>query len=187
TPDPVKVPYHRYNGSRIPVTLETFNSLTYLPKHLVEAISADLTQFWGPHELDRQHPERVLCNWFRKEHSRAKFTFGFKTEGTGEVVRIKVPVTDLIYVAQRTKFGDLCHLGIVETQEGNAALGTGVMKHGYWVLDANTTRVRVAEGMDCGSKVVGWKEGKKFKGECGKGRTVGKSGKKNGKSGKKNG
>lgn len=157
--------------------LETFNGLTYLPPDLVRAISTDLTTpFWGPgyDGLDSQQPARIPCSWFQKEHSQAKFTFGFKTEdGRREVVRIEVPVTDLTYVVAETGKSELCALGIVGTDERNAALGTGVMKNGCWVLDASEMKVRVARGVNCGSEILQWEEGKRYEGRCGEGRTVG--------------
>lgn len=156
--------------------LETFNGLTYLPPDLVRAISTDLTTpFWGGYDgLDSQQPARIPCSWFQKEHSQAKFTFGFKAEdGRREVVRIEVPVTDLTYVVAETGKSELCALGIVGTDEHNAALGTGVMKNGCWVLDASEMKVRVARGVNCGSEILQWEEVKRYEGRCGEGRTVG--------------
>ncbi|KAK4177960.1 hypothetical protein QBC36DRAFT_183798 [Triangularia setosa] len=165
---------HRYDASRIPVTLESFNRLTYLPTHLVKAIFADLTQFWAPSALRRKEPGQVPCLWFDDgEYSQAKFTFGFRGEESGETMRIEVPVTDLVYRAGKGLSGEWCYMGIVETQEENAALGTGVLKNGYWVFDAKTTSVRAANGEYCGSKVVRWEEGRMMEGECGGGKRVG--------------
>ncbi|KAK4660192.1 hypothetical protein QC762_116925 [Podospora pseudocomata] len=176
TSRPINNSPHRYENSRIPVGLETFNGLTYVPPDVVRAISTDLTTpFWGPgyDGLDSQQPARIPFSWFQKEHPQAKFAFGFKKEdGRREVVRIEVPVTDLTYVVSETGKSELCALGIVGTDERNAALGTGVMKNGYWVLDASEMKVRVARGVNCGSEILQWEEGKRYEGRCGEGRTV---------------
>ncbi|KAK0718898.1 hypothetical protein B0T21DRAFT_351681 [Apiosordaria backusii] len=168
---------HRYNASRIPVGLETFNSLTYLPSHLFEAMWANLTQLWPSFSQHRDREStprgRVPCKWLDEPYSKAKFTFGFKVDDSDDMIRLEVPVTNLIYVwSSRLESPRVnhCHLGVVEEDVGDASLGTEVLKAGYWVFDAETRKVRVAKGEDCGSKVERWGKGKERKvGGCGGG------------------
>ncbi|KAK4199600.1 hypothetical protein QBC40DRAFT_143665, partial [Triangularia verruculosa] len=169
---------HRYNNSRVPVMLETFKRLSYFPEPLVKAMTEDLLR-WKPNVTVPYVQGQVPCLWLDDERSfKAKFTFIFKTEPKSKEtpsegdVRIEVPVTDLVYRTSGLE-GDQCFLGVVEAVHNKAALGTNILKRGYWVFDWENRTVRVAKNADCGSRAVRWEtEGGKVIGGCGGGKKV---------------
>lgn len=130
----------QFQGSAMPVFLDSGATLTLLPRQLSDAIA---TSFGSP-GLDSREFYPVDCSLVNTQG-----TVDFQFAGT----TIKVPYSEMIREVARTDGTKSCMLGIVPSPNF-VLLGDTFLRSAYAVFDMEADMVYMAQYVNCGSRVM---------------------------------
>ncbi|KAK0752932.1 aspartic peptidase domain-containing protein [Schizothecium vesticola] len=124
-----------YEGSNIPVFLDSGSTMTLLPAGLANAIAAD----FGVAAPDAKGFYRIDCGF-----TRSGGTVDFKFQG----VTVKVPYKEMIREVPGNPMA--CFLGI-QPSEKFVLLGDTFLRSAYTVFDLENHNVWISQAANCGS------------------------------------